>query len=101
MGTSKSRSWLASREARTAADTLLVMAVEEPGNPRRSFDLNVYPAGLTVAAEAFHPTVLVGMRNRLRASARPRRLFDDVTTTARAGESTATPSAWSRKMPEN
>ena len=34
-------------------------------------------AGLTVGAEAFHPTVLVGMRNRLRASDRPRRLFDD------------------------
>src|SRR5262249_16210006 len=32
---------------------------------------------------AFHPTVLVGMRNRLRASERPRRLFDDVTATAR------------------
>src|SRR5512135_3787325 len=29
-------------------------------------------------------TVLVGMRNRLRASDRPRRLFEDVTATARA-----------------
>ena len=28
--------------------------------------------------------MLVGMRNRLRASDRPRRLFDDVNTTARA-----------------
>jgi Transposase DDE domain len=37
-----------------------------------------------VGAEAFHPTVLVGMRNRLRASDRPRRLFDDVNTTAAA-----------------
>ena len=27
--------------------------------------------------EAFHPTVLVGMRNRLRASRRRRRLFED------------------------
>ena len=41
-------------------------------------------AGLTVGAEAFHPTVLVGMRNRLRASDRARRLFDDVNTTAAA-----------------
>jgi hypothetical protein len=39
---------------------------------------------LTVSAAAFHPTVLVGMRNRLRASDRPRRLFDDVNTAARA-----------------
>lgn len=44
-------------------------------------------AGLTVGAEGFHPTVLVGMRNRLRASDRPRRLFDDVNTTARAAGS--------------
>ena len=39
-------------------------------------------AGLTADAVAFHPTVLVGMRNRLRASKRPRRLFDDVNATA-------------------
>ena len=41
-------------------------------------------AGLDVAAMAFHPTTLVGLRNRLRGSARPRRLFDD--TKAAAGE---------------
>ena len=34
-------------------------------------------AGVHTAYEAFHPTVLVGMRNRLRASGRPRRLFTD------------------------
>jgi len=34
-------------------------------------------AGVHTAYEAFHPTVLVGMRNRLRASDRPRRLFTD------------------------
>lgn len=34
-------------------------------------------AGVHTGCEAFHPTVLVGMRNRLRASARPRRLFED------------------------
>jgi IS5 family transposase len=40
--------------------------------------------GVDVGVEAFHPTVLVGQRNRLRASGRPRRLFEDTTTTARA-----------------
>jgi len=34
-------------------------------------------AGVHVGYVAFHPTVLVGMRNRLRASARRRRLFTD------------------------
>lgn len=33
---------------RASADDLLLMAVEEPGNPRRSFDLNLYPAQLTL-----------------------------------------------------
>src|SRR5207237_1201059 len=33
-------------------------------------------AGVDAGYWAFHPTVLVGMRNRLRASARPRRLFE-------------------------
>ena len=52
---------------------------------RLAFDLRwKAAAGVTVGAGAFHPTVLVGMRNRLRASDRPRRLFDDVTATARA-----------------
>jgi DDE family transposase/transposase-like protein DUF772 len=41
-------------------------------------------AGLDVGAAAFHPTALVGMRNRLRASARPRRLFEDTKVTAKA-----------------
>jgi hypothetical protein len=39
-------------------------------------------AGLAVDADAFHPTVLVGLRNRLRASARPRRLLEDVKAAA-------------------
>lgn len=34
-------------------------------------------AGVHCGYEGFHPTVLVGMRNRLRASSRPRRLFED------------------------
>src|SRR6516164_10375372 len=39
-------------------------------------------AGVDVGAAAFHPTALVGMRNRLRVSARPRRLFQDTKVTA-------------------
>ncbi len=39
-------------------------------------------AGVDTAAVAFHPTVLVGLRNRLRASGRPRRLFEDVKAVA-------------------
>ncbi len=41
-------------------------------------------AGLDTGAEGFHPTVLVGHRNRLRASDRPRRLFEDTKVVARA-----------------
>jgi hypothetical protein len=33
--------------------------------------------GVEVGAESFHPTTLVGLRNRLRGSVRPRRLFED------------------------
>lgn len=52
---------------------------------RLAFDLRgKAAAGIAVGAEVFHPTVLVGMRDRLRKSDRPRRLFDDVNTTARA-----------------
>jgi hypothetical protein len=40
-------------------------------------------AGTDVGPAAFHPTVLVGMRNRLRASTRPRRLFQDTKAVAR------------------
>ncbi len=40
-------------------------------------------AGVSTGAEAFHPTVLVGLRNRLRASQRPRRLFEDTKVVAR------------------
>jgi IS5 family transposase len=41
-------------------------------------------AGVDIATRSFHSTTLVGLRNRLRASARPRRLFTD--TKAAAGE---------------
>jgi hypothetical protein len=40
-------------------------------------------AGVHAGYEAFHPTVLVGARNRLRASKRPRRLFEDTKAVAR------------------
>jgi len=40
-------------------------------------------AGVHVGFEPFHSTVLVGMRNRLRASERPKRLLEDVVAVAR------------------
>ena len=75
--------------ARVVATVMLLQAYEGLSDreacDRLAFDLRwKAAAGLTVGAGAFHPTVLVGMRNRLRASDRPRRLFDDVNTTARA-----------------
>ncbi len=75
--------------ARVIATVMLLQAFEGLSDreacDRLTFDLRwKAAAGLTVAASAFHPTVLVGMRNRLRASDRPRRLFEDVNTTARA-----------------
>jgi len=52
---------------------------------RLEFDLRWQAAaGADAGCRAFHPTVLVGMRNRLRASARPRRLFEDTKVVARA-----------------
>ncbi len=75
--------------ARVVATVMLLQAYEGLSDretcDRLAFDLRwKAAAGLTVGAGAFHPTVLVGMRNRLRASDRPRRLFDDVNTTARS-----------------
>ena len=40
-------------------------------------------AGVDVGAESFHPTLLVGMRNRLRTSARPKRMFEDTKVVAK------------------
>lgn len=76
--------------ARVVATVMLLQAYEGLSDreacDRLAFDVRwKAAAGLTVGAGAFHPTVLVGMRsNRLRASDRPRRLCEDVTTTARA-----------------
>lgn len=74
--------------ARVVATVMLLQAYEGLSDreacDRLAFDLRwKAAAGVTVDAQAFHPTVLVGMRNRLRDSKRPRRLFDDVNTTAR------------------
>ena len=75
--------------ARTVATVMLLQAHEGLSDreacDRLAFDLRwKAAAGLAVGAPSFHPTVLVGMRNRLRASDWPRRLFEDVTATARA-----------------
>ena len=75
--------------ARTVATVMLLQAHEGLSDgeacDRLAFDLRwKAAAGLPVAAESFHPTVLVGMRNRLRASGRPRRLFEDVNVVARS-----------------
>ena len=75
--------------ARVVATVMLLQAYEGLSDreacDRLAFDLRwKAAAGLTVDAPSFHPTVLVGMRNRLRGSTGPRRLFDDVNTTAAA-----------------
>lgn len=41
-------------------------------------------AGVDAGYEAFHPTTLVGQRNRLRASDRPKRFLEDTKVVARA-----------------
>jgi hypothetical protein len=75
--------------ARVVATVMLLQAHEGLSDreacDRLAFDLRwKAAAGLPVGSGSFHPTVLVGMRNRLRASERPRRLFEDVNATARA-----------------
>jgi hypothetical protein len=75
--------------ARVVATVMLLQAYEGLSDreavERLSFDLRwKAAAGLSIDAEAFHPTVLVGMRNRLRASERPRRLHEDVRAVATA-----------------
>ncbi len=41
-------------------------------------------AGVDAGAEGFHPTTLVGQRNRLRSSARPKRFLEDTKVVAKA-----------------
>ncbi len=75
--------------ARVIATVMLLQAHEGLSDreacDRLAFDLRwKAAAGLPVGSGSFHPTVLVGMRNRLRASDRPRRLFEDVNLVARS-----------------
>lgn len=68
--------------ARLVATVMILQAFEGLSDreavDRLAFDLRWQAAaGVDIAAKAFHSTVLVGMRNRLRNSARPRRLFED------------------------
>src|ERR1035438_684994 len=75
--------------ARVVATVMLLQSYEGLSDrealDRLEFDLRwSAAAGLTVAPAGFHPTVLVGLRNRLRASDRPRRLLQDVNVAAKA-----------------
>lgn len=75
--------------ARVIATVMLLQALEGLSDreacDRLAFDLRwKAAAGLPVGSGSFHPTVLVGMRNRLRVSDRPRRLFEDVNAAARS-----------------
>ena len=73
--------------ARVMATVMLLQAFEglsdREGCDRLEVDLRWQAAaGVDVGAAGFHPAALVGMRNRLRASARPRRLFEDTKVVA-------------------
>jgi hypothetical protein len=73
--------------ARVVATVMLLQAHEGLSDreacDRLGFDLRWQAAaGVDTGAEAFHPTVLQGQRNRLRASVRPRRLFEDTKVVA-------------------
>jgi hypothetical protein len=75
--------------ARILATVMILQAFEGLSDreavDRLGFDLRWQAAaGVAIGAEAFHPTVLVGARNRLRASVRPRRLFEDTKVVAKA-----------------
>jgi len=73
--------------ARVLATVMLLQAFEGLSDREAIDHLEVdlrwqAACGVDTGAEAFHPTVLVGQRNRLRASQRPRRLFEDVKVVA-------------------
>jgi hypothetical protein len=75
--------------ARILATVMILQAFEglsdREATDRLSFDLRWQAAaGVSIGEEAFHPTVLVGARNRLRVSASPRRLFEDTKVVAKA-----------------
>jgi hypothetical protein len=74
--------------ARVMATVMVLQAFEGLSDAeavdRLSFDLRWQAAaGVDAGYVAFHPTSLVGQRNRLRASVRPRRLFEDTTVVAK------------------
>jgi DDE family transposase/transposase-like protein DUF772 len=74
--------------ARVVATVMLLQSFEglsdREATDRLEVDLRWQAAaGVDAGYRAFHPTVLVGMRNKLRASARPRRLFEDTKVVAR------------------
>jgi len=75
--------------ARVVATVMLLQAFEGLSDREACDRLEVdlrwqAAAGVDAGCRAFHPTVLVGMRNKLRASARPRRLFEDTKVIAKA-----------------
>ena len=74
--------------ARVIATTMILQAFEGLSDAEACDRLEVdlrwqAAAGVACGYEAFHPTSLVGQRNRLRGSARPRRLFEDTKVAAR------------------
>ena len=74
--------------ARVMATVMLLQAFEGLSDAeaidRLSFDLRWQAAcGVDTGYVSFHPTSLVGQRNRLRASDRPRRLFEDTKVVAK------------------
>jgi hypothetical protein len=84
-GSAKGRPTVA---ARVVATVMLLQAFEGLSDREACDRLEVdlrwqAAAGADAGCRAFHPTVLVGMRNKLRASARPRRLFEDTKVVAR------------------
>src|SRR5208283_3784765 len=75
--------------ARVMATVMVLQAFEglsdREATDRLEVDLRWQAAcGVDVGYPAFHSTALVGQRNRLRASDRPRRLFEDTKVVAKA-----------------
>jgi IS5 family transposase len=73
--------------ARVMATVMVLQAFEglsdREATDRLEVDLRWQAAaGVDTGYAAFHPTVLVGVRNRLRVSGRPRRLFEDTKVVA-------------------
>jgi hypothetical protein len=84
-GSAKGRPTVA---ARVVATVMLLQAFEGLSDREACDRLEVdlrwqAAAGVDAGYWAFHPTVLVGMRAKLRASVRPRRLFEDTKVVAR------------------